>query len=51
MCNLKYTNELIFKKETDSQKQMYVYQMDRGERGWGDKSEFEINRYTLLYIK
>ena len=31
---------------------MYVYQMDRGEQGWGEiNQEFEINRYTLLYIK
>ena len=42
----KYTNELIYKTEIDSQ--TYGYQ--RGGKGginWG----YWINRYTLLYIK
>ena len=43
---------LFLKKKQTHRKQMYVYQMDRGQQGWGViNQEFEINRYTLLYIK
>ena len=43
---------LFLKKKQIHRKQMYAYQMDRGEQGWGViYQESEINRYTLLYIK
>ena len=43
---LKYTNELIYKTEIDSQ----TYGYRRGGKG-GVNWEYWINRYTLLYIK
>ena len=45
------TNELIYKREIDSQTENKLM-VTKGERGGvGINLEFAINRYTLLYIK
>ena len=54
MWNLKNnTNEFIYKTETDSQTQKTNLWLPKG-KGWeggGINQEYEINRYTPLYIK
>ena len=53
MWNLtNYTNEPIYKTETDSQTQkrnLWLHKR-KGKRG-GINKEYKINRYKLLYIK
>ena len=44
------TNKLIYKTETDSQTESKLW-LQRGKRKGKRIFEFEINRYTLLYIK
>ena len=43
-----YANELIYKREI-YYRQVYGYQKEKG--GEGINQEFEINRYTSLYVK
>ena len=51
MWNLKnYTNELIYKIEIDTDIESNVWS-PKGKGGRVINQEFEINRYTLLYIK
>ena len=55
MCNLNRndTNELTYKSEGDSQTyRMNLWLLGGGE-GWGKRivTEFEMNMYTLLYLK
>ena len=52
MWNLKNnTKELIYKTETDSQTQKTNLWLPKGKGGGGINWEYEINRYTPLYIK
>ena len=45
------TNELIYKTEIDSQTQKTNLQLPKGQGAGGINQKFEINRYTLQYIK
>jgi len=52
MCGLKNdTNELIYRREIDSQTQKTNFQLPKGKGKGGINWELGINRYTLLYIK
>ena len=46
-----YTNELIYKTETDLQTQRTNLWLPGGKGGGGIVREFGIDMYTLLYLK
>ena len=46
-----YTNELIYKTETDSQTQKMNSWLTEGKGGWEGQIGSLVDMYTLLYLK